>query len=69
MGIASASGAPYGSVLLASAWAELPQPGRAAEPPSLIMVSRDLTRVLTDPFPAAPATSTYLDQLRAVTTA
>jgi hypothetical protein len=41
--------------------------GQRQSLPSLIMVSRDLTRVLTERFPGAPATSTYLDQLMAVT--
>jgi tetratricopeptide (TPR) repeat protein len=34
--------------------------------PSLIMVSRDLTRVLRDRYPDEPATKTYLDQLETV---
>jgi tetratricopeptide (TPR) repeat protein len=37
--------------------------------PSLIMVSRDLTRVLTDRFPKASATSGYMEQLQAVSQA
>jgi hypothetical protein len=34
--------------------------------PSLIMVSRDLTRVLRDRYASEPATRTYLDQLEAI---
>jgi hypothetical protein len=34
--------------------------------PSLIMVSRDLTRVLKDHYPNEPVTKTYLDELSAV---
>jgi hypothetical protein len=34
--------------------------------PSLIMVSRDLTRVLRDRYPDEPATKAYLDQLETV---
>lgn len=34
--------------------------------PSLVMVSRDLTRVLKERFPNEQATRTYLDQLQAV---
>jgi tetratricopeptide (TPR) repeat protein len=34
--------------------------------PSLIMVSRDLTRVLKDRYPKEPATKSYLDELTAI---
>jgi hypothetical protein len=34
--------------------------------PSLIMVSRDLTRVLKDRYPKESATTTYLEELSAV---
>ncbi|HTX84182.1 MAG TPA: tetratricopeptide repeat protein [Streptosporangiaceae bacterium] len=34
--------------------------------PSLIMVSRDLTRVLKDRYPSETATKTYLEELSAV---
>jgi Tfp pilus assembly protein PilF len=33
--------------------------------PSLVMVSRDLTRVLKERFPSEQATKSYLDQLQA----
>jgi tetratricopeptide (TPR) repeat protein len=35
--------------------------------PSLLMVSRDLTRVLNDQYPNEPETQAYLDQLHALT--
>jgi hypothetical protein len=35
--------------------------------PSLLMVSRDLTRVLNDLYPAEPGTRQYLDHLQALT--
>jgi tetratricopeptide (TPR) repeat protein len=34
--------------------------------PSLLMVSRDLTRVLNDQYPKEPETQAYLDQLHAL---
>ena len=34
--------------------------------PSLLMVSRDLTRVLNDQYPSEPATLAYLDQIHAL---
>jgi tetratricopeptide (TPR) repeat protein len=34
--------------------------------PSLLMVSRDLTRVLNDQYPSEPATQAYLDQIHAL---
>jgi len=34
--------------------------------PSLLMVSRDLTRVLNDQYPNEPETQAYLDQLHAL---
>jgi len=34
--------------------------------PSLLMVSRDLTRVLNDRYPSEPATQAYLDQIHAL---
>jgi hypothetical protein len=34
--------------------------------PSLLMVSRDLTRVLNDQYPNEPATQAYLDQIHAL---
>jgi hypothetical protein len=34
--------------------------------PSLLMVSRDLTRILNDKYERAPETRTYLDQLHAL---
>ena len=34
--------------------------------PSLLMVSRDLTRVLNDQYPSEPETRAYLDQLHAL---
>jgi hypothetical protein len=37
--------------------------------PSLVMVSRDLTRVLKERYPANPSTAMYLDQLQAVSQA
>jgi hypothetical protein len=33
--------------------------------PSLVIVSRELTRVLKDRYPAEPSTSAYLEQLQA----
>jgi hypothetical protein len=33
---------------------------------SLLMVSRDLTKVLNDQYPKEPETQTYLDQLHAL---
>jgi hypothetical protein len=32
--------------------------------PSLLMVSRDLTRILNEEYPSEPATQAYLDQIR-----
>ena len=37
--------------------------------PSLVMVSRDLTRVLKERYPKAPSTGAYLEQLRTVSQA
>ena len=37
--------------------------------PSLVMASRDLTRVLKDRYPAEPATSAYLERLHSVSQA
>lgn len=37
--------------------------------PSIVMVSRDLTRVLKERFPAEPSTGVYLDQLQMVSQA
>jgi tetratricopeptide (TPR) repeat protein len=37
--------------------------------PSLLMVSRDLTRILKDRYPDDPAAKSYFDQLRALTSA
>ena len=34
--------------------------------PSLLMVSRDLTRVLNDQYPSEPQTQAYLDQIHAL---
>ena len=34
--------------------------------PSLLMVSRDLTRVLNDRYPSEPETHAYLDQIHAL---
>jgi hypothetical protein len=34
--------------------------------PSLLMVSRDLTRVLNDQYPSEPETQAYFDQLHAL---
>ena len=34
--------------------------------PSLLMVSRDLTKVLNDQYPSEPATQAYLDQIHAL---
>jgi hypothetical protein len=48
------------------------QHGRRALPnerkslPSLIMVSRDLTRVLKDRYPNEPVTKSYLDELSTI---
>jgi len=41
--------------------------GQRKSLPSLLMVSRDLTRVLNDRYPGEQATATYLDQIRALT--
>jgi hypothetical protein len=35
--------------------------------PSLLMVSRDLTKVLNDQYPEEPGTRAYFDQLHALT--
>jgi hypothetical protein len=43
--------------------------GKRKSLPSLVMVSRDLTRVLRERYPAAPATSAYLDRLQMVSQA
>ena len=40
--------------------------GQRKSLPSLIMVSRDLTRVLKDRYPAEPSTHTYFDQLHTI---
>jgi hypothetical protein len=40
--------------------------GQRKSLPSLVMVSRDLTRVLRDRYPDEPATIAYLDQLHTV---
>lgn len=37
--------------------------------PSLLMVSRDLTRILRSRYPADPAAKAYFDQLHTLTTA
>jgi len=37
--------------------------------PSLVMVSRDLTRVLKERYAAEPSTSAYLEQLQLVSQA
>jgi hypothetical protein len=34
--------------------------------PSLVMVSRDLTKVLRDRYPDEPVTKSYLDELAAI---
>ena len=41
--------------------------GQRKSLPSLLMVSRDLTRVLKDRYPAESATESYLEQLHALT--
>lgn len=41
--------------------------GRRKSLPSLLMVSRDLTKVLKDRYPAETATESYFDQLRTLT--
>jgi len=41
--------------------------GQRKSLPSLLMVSRDLTRVLNDLYPAKPLTRQYLDHLQALT--
>jgi hypothetical protein len=40
--------------------------GQRKSVPSLAMVSRDLTRVLRQRYPAEPATKSFLDQLQVV---
>jgi hypothetical protein len=40
--------------------------GQRQSLPSLIMVSRDLTRVLRDRYPDEPAATAYLDRLEAI---
>jgi hypothetical protein len=40
--------------------------GRRKSLPSLLMASRDLTRVLRDRYPAERATQAYLQEIRAI---
>lgn len=41
--------------------------GQRRSLPSLLMVSRDLTKILNEQYPGEPATATYLDQIRGLT--
>jgi hypothetical protein len=41
--------------------------GQRKSLPSLLMVSRDLTKVLNERYPDEPTTTTYLDQIHGLT--
>jgi tetratricopeptide (TPR) repeat protein len=64
LGVAAArEGDPEGAVRYGQQ--ALSSPRRSL--PSLLMVSRDLTKVLNERYPDEPATATYLDQIRSLT--